>query len=260
MADTIKNSGTNSEHRLCRSRAEASPAKRVLGIIKNILTGLVVAIAVCMMIFTIVSVTAFNRNDRSLFGYRAYIVRSDSMSYTDFNSGDLILVKEVDPSTLKEGDIISFTSLNAVNFGEVVTHKIRSLTTTDKGEPAFITYGTTTNTDDEMPVTYEYILGQYRTAIPVVGRFFTFLKTIPGYVCCILLPFLILIIIQGVNSVRLFRQYKQEQNEALQVERAQIAAEREEIQRMMAELKMMRSEAGITDKAENSNEATAPKM
>ena len=68
------------------------------------------ALAACMMIFTIVSVATFDRADRNLFGFKAFIVLSDSMKKTDFNAGDLVLVKEVDPSTLKEGDIIAYTS------------------------------------------------------------------------------------------------------------------------------------------------------
>ena len=62
------------------------------------------------------------------------------MSKTDFGAGDLVLVKEVDPSTLKEGDIIAYTSQNTSNYGETVTHKIRKLTTDANGEPCPI-YG-----------------------------------------------------------------------------------------------------------------------
>ena len=81
--------------------------KKALGIIKTALVWLVVLLAVFMMIFTVLSVTTFNRNDRSLFGYKMYIVNTDSMAATDFAAGSLIMVKDVDPSTLKEGDIIS---------------------------------------------------------------------------------------------------------------------------------------------------------
>lgn len=58
--------------------------KKAWHIIKAILLWLVVALAVCMMGFTIVSVNTFDRMDRSLFGYKAFIVLSDSMSATDF--------------------------------------------------------------------------------------------------------------------------------------------------------------------------------
>lgn len=210
--------------------------KKALNIIKNIFVWLMVVLAVGMMIFTIVSVTTFDRSDRSLFGFKAFIVLSDSMSKTDFSAGDLVLVKEVDPSTLKEGDIIAYTSQNTSNYGETVTHKIRKLTKDVNGEPGFITYGTTTDTDDEIVVTYPYVLGKYQTHIPKIGQFFMFLKTTPGYIVCILIPFLLLILIQGINCIRLFRRYKQEQMAELREEREKIEAERAESQKMMAEL------------------------
>ena len=220
--------------------------KKALNIIKNIFTVLVVLLAVFMMIFTIVSVNTFDRTDRSLFGYRAFIVLSDSMSATDFEAGDLVLSKEVDPSTLQEGDIISYQSTNAENYGEVVTHKIRRLTTDSEGNPGFITYGTTTDTDDENVVTYSYVLGKYTGRLPGVGKFFQFLKTTPGYIVCIFLPFLVLILIQGINSIRLFKRYKREQLEEMEAQRekeqAELAAERKESQAMMEELLKLRQE------------------
>ncbi|MGN0492547.1 MAG: signal peptidase I [Acutalibacteraceae bacterium] len=215
---------------------------KALNVIKNIFVWLMVILAVCMMIFTIVSVNTFDRSDRSLFGYKAFIVLSDSMSKTDFSAGDLVLTKEVDPSTLKEGDIIAYSSQNAENYGETVTHKIRKLTTDANGEAGFITYGTTTDTDDELVVTYPYVLGKYKTHIPKIGSFFMFLKTTPGYIVCILIPFLLLILIQGLNCIRLFRRYKQEQMDEMKEEREKLEAERAESQKMMAELLELKSQ------------------
>ena len=215
---------------------------KALKVIGNILVWLIVTAAVCMMIFTVVSVSTFDRTDRSLFGYKAFIVLSDSMSKTDFCAGDLVLVKEVDPSTLKEGDIIAYTSQNTSNYGETVTHKIRKLTTDANGEPGFVTYGTTTNTDDETVVTYPYVLGKYSSHIPKLGTFFRFLKSTPGYIVCILVPFLALILIEGIRCIRLFRKYKAEQQAELQAERDKIEAERAETQRMMQELLQMKAQ------------------
>lgn len=216
--------------------------KKVLKIAKQVIVYAVAALAVCMMVFTIISVTTFNRNDRKLFGYRAYVVLSDSMSKTDFDAGDLVLVKEVKPSTLKEGDIISYISQNTENYGETVTHKIRSLTTDANGEPGFITYGTTTDTNDETIVTHPYVLGKYQTHIPNVGNFFQFLKTPQGYIVCILIPFMLLIIYQGLNCIRLFRRYKKEQNEEMQAERDKIEADRLENQKMLEELQALKAQ------------------
>ena len=226
--------------------------KKALNVIKNIFVWLMVILAVCMMIFTVVSVNTFDRSDRSLFGYKAFIVLSDSMSKTDFSAGDLVLIKEVEPSTLKEGDIISYTSRNTANYGETVTHKIRSLTTDANGEPGFITYGTTTDTDDETVVTYPYILGKYKSHIPKVGKLFQFLKTTPGYIVCILIPFLLLILIQGLNCIKLFRRYRQEQLAELRAEREKIEAERAEGLKMMAELQALRAQLSPQVNTENS--------
>lgn len=232
--------------------------KKALNIVKNIFVWLVVVLAVCMMVFTIVSVNTFDRSERSLFGYKAFIVLSDSMSRTDFSAGDLVLVKEVDPSTLKEGDIIAYTSQNTENYGETVTHKIRKLTADANGEPGFVTYGTTTDTNDETVVTYPYVLGKYKTHIPKVGKFFMFLKTTPGYIICILIPFLLLILMQGLNCVKLFRRYKQEQMDEIKEERRKIEAERAESQKMMAELLALKAQlAGQqTDTAVNEADQT----
>lgn len=216
--------------------------KKVLNILKTTLVWLLVLLAVSMMIFTVVSVTTFNRNDRDIFGYKMYIVNSDSMAKTDFDAGDLIVVKETDPSTIKEGDIITFMSQDTDHFGETITHKVRSLTTDAEGQPGFITYGTTTGVDDESIVTYPYVLGKYEFHIPGLGTFFNFLKTTPGYFVCIFIPFMLIILYEGVRFFNLFRRYKKEQMEEMQSERDKIEAEKMENAKMLEELKALKAQ------------------
>lgn len=217
--------------------------KKILNIIKNIITYLIIIFAVCMVVFTVISVNMFDQTKRNIFGYKAFIVLSDSMSKTDFNAGDLVISKEVeDPSTLQVGDIITYQSTNSENYGEIVTHKIRELTNDAEGNPGFITYGTTTDTNDENIVTYSFVLGKYQGRLPGVGKFFQFLKTTPGYIICIFMPLFILIVMQGINSVRLFKKYKEEQQLELQAEKDKIEAERAELQKMMSEMMAMKEE------------------
>ncbi len=223
--------------------------KKALGIIRTVLVWLVVLLAVSMMIFTVISVTTFNRNDRSLFGMKMYIVNSDSMAATDFNAGSLILVKEVDPSTLKEGDIITFMSQDTDSFGETITHKIRTLTTDAEGNPGFVTYGTTTGVNDDTIVTYPYVLGKYQRHIPALGTFFNFLKTTPGYFLCIFTPFMLIILYEGVKFFNLFRRYKQEQMQEMQEEKDKIEAEREANAKMLEELKALKAQLETTQPA-----------
>ena len=216
--------------------------KKAWNILSNALVWIIVVITVAVMVFTIVSVNTFDRNDREIFGYKAFIVLSDSMSATDFDAGDLVLVKEVDPTTLKEGDIIAFTSQNQENYGKTVTHKIRRLTRDANGDPGFVTYGTTTDTDDDAVVTFPFILGKYQFSLPGVGNFFHFLRSTQGYIVCILIPFVLLILYQGLNCVKIFRQYKAEQMAELQAEKDAIEAERKKSEEMMAELLALKAQ------------------
>ena len=210
--------------------------KKTFETIKDVFTWLISAVAVGMMIFTIVSVFTLNQRDRNVFGYRAFIVLSDSMKASDIDAGDVVIVKETDPTTLDAGDIIAYISQDPDFFGETVTHMIRRKTTNQNGDSGFVTYGTTTDTDDKVIVTYPYILGKHTLTLPKVGTFFTFLKTTPGYILCILIPFLLLIGMQAWDCVVLFREYKKEEMEEIQAEKAQLEEERKRSEEMMQEL------------------------
>jgi len=227
-------------------------AKRALGIASKVLTWIIIAVTVFMMVFTIFSTLTFDRNDRNLFGIRFYIVLTDSMSPSEnnkddkvhFNAGDIVLIKNVDDAkALQPGEVIAFVSQNSDSFGETITHMIREVRTSEEGNViGYVTYGTNTGTDDEALVEPEYVLGTYAGKLPKVGHFFSFLKTTPGYIVCILVPFLLLILWQGVNVVRLFKQYKREQMADMEAERAQLAKEREESARMMRELQALKEQ------------------
>jgi len=231
--------------------------KYILNIAVKIVTWLLVAFTVFMMIFTVFTVTTVDKNDRDIFGAKFYIVQTDSMSKSDknadmdvhFNAGDIIIIKNVkDPRSLQAGDIIAFISTNSVSYGETVTHMIREVKTTEDGRVlGYVTFGTNTDTNDEALVEPEYILGSYAGKLPQVGNFFAFVKSTPGYIICILVPFLLLILYNGVNVIRLFRRYKREQMEEMQAEKDRLEAERAENQRMMQELLALKAQLDKKD-------------
>ncbi len=220
--------------------------KKVFSILKKSVTWLLIAFTVFMMIFTILTVTTVDKNDRAIFGVKFYIVRTDSMSKSEnnadmdihFNAGDIVIIKNVDDRTaLLEGDVIAFLSTNSSSLGETVTHMIREVKRTADGRVVgYVTFGTNTGTDDEALVEPEYVLGKYTGKLPGVGNFFAFVKSVPGYIVCILVPFLLLILYNGVNVIRLFRRYRGEQMAEMQAERDELDREREENRRMMEEL------------------------
>jgi signal peptidase I len=239
--------------------------KKILGISAKVLSIIIIAVTVFMMVFTIFSTLTFDRNDRNLFGIRFYVVLTDSMSPSKnnkedkvhFDAGDIVLIKNVkNKAALKEGDVIAFVSKNKPSFGETVTHKIRRVEKTDDGKIiGYTTYGTNTGVDDDVIVQPEFVIGKYAGKLPNIGHFFAFLKTTPGYIVCILVPFLLLITWQGVNTVRLFKQYRKEQMADIEEERAQIAKEREESAAMLKELQALKEQLA-KQQSENSSEKT----
>ena len=227
-------------------------AKKTLNIALKVATWLLITFTVLMMIFTIVTVTTVDRNDRGIFGYKFYIVLTDSMSPSEnnkdmdvhFDAGDIVIIEEVDDRTnLQPGDIISFMSTNSDSYGQTITHMIREVQKTEQGKViGYVTFGTNTGVNDEALVAPEEVLGVYSGKLPGVGNFFEFVQSTPGYIVCILVPFLLLILYNGVNVVILFRRYKREQTEALKAEKDQINAERAENQRMMQELLALKAQ------------------
>ncbi len=215
--------------------------KKALHIAGNILTVLILIFALFMTAFTIISVRTLGGN-ANILGYKPYIVLSDSMRDT-FQVGDISVSKAVDPATLEPGDIVTFTSIDPDHYGEVVTHKIREITTYE-GQPAFVTYGTTTGEDDAYPAPFDQVVGEYVFRVPKLGYFFQFLKTPAGYVTVILLPFLVLIGLQIVRFVRLIGQYRKEQKVQLDETQSELEAERAESRRMREELARLRAQVG----------------
>ena len=226
--------------------------KKILNIALKVFTYLLVAFTVFMMLFTVITVTTVDKNDRNIFGYKFYIVQTDSMSLSEknpdaeiyFDAGDIIVSRTPkDPAALQPGDVITFMSINSSSYGETITHMIREVKVSDSGRVlGYETYGTNTGTSDEALVTPDYVLGVYVAKMPAVGRFFAFVKSVPGYITCILVPFLLLIGYNGTNVIRLFRQHKREQMAEIQAEKDQIEQEREEAKRMMAELMALKAQ------------------
>ncbi len=223
--------------------------KKTLKIFKNIIVWGLVLFAVLMMCFTILTATVANPNGGWLMGHKMYIVLSDSMKKTDFDAGALIFINDTPFSELKEGDVITFRSPSPENENEIVTHKIRQKVLMENGESAFVTYGTFTEKNDTVAVDEFHYIGKYTWSIPWLGYAFEFLKSTPGYFVCIFIPFALLIIIQALNCVKLFRRYKAEQLAELKAERDLIEEERQKNQDMLNELKALKEQLSAKNEA-----------
>lgn len=211
-----------------------SKTKKALKITGNVLTVAVAILVVIMTVLTVFSMV-FNRDGTaSVFGVQAYVVQSDSMT-PEFAAGDVIFSEEVNPEELVAGDIITFISRDSASYGQTITHCIREVTT-HNGELAFITYGIATGVDDGTPAAASDVLGRYTFRIAGLGSFFEFLKSVPGYIVCILLPFLVIIGLQVANIVSAVRAARAEKVAAAAAERSRVEALEEEVARLRAQV------------------------
>ncbi len=193
----------------------------ILSIIGRVIRYLIYAVTILTIGFTAyVLINYQETDDEEAWKYKLYTVLSDSMQ-EDFQSGDVVIIKNVDSEELEVGDIITFYSIDPLTEGGVYTHKIREITTYE-GELAFETYGTTTGDSDLYPALAEIVVGELVYVLPDVGFFTEFVKSNEGYVVIILIPILICIFLEIRHIIKIVKGRKTEQN-PMSEERQQIA-------------------------------------
>jgi len=119
--------------------------------------------------------------------------------------GGIVVIKPVDPETLKIGDIICFTLTEPTS----ITHRIINIT--DQG---FITKGDANNAPDQWIVKKENIIGKVILTIPFIGYIGYFVRTPTGFILLILLPASLIIIMEIRNIVKELRKQKFEQTKS----------------------------------------------
>lgn len=206
--------------------------KKSSSLVVKIIKIFLISIASLILIITFLSVKNINNDaGKGLFGYKFFVVLSDSMK-PEFQSGDIVVIKKIDANELKVGDIITFYT----HKGNVVTHKIIDKTTIESKE-AFITQGINVEQADEKPVYLDNVIGKYTFSLPKAGYIFYFLKSPTGYYSLIFTPLMILVIINGVSFINTFKKYKEKQKEEL---KEKLEDERKKTEMMKDELQQLK--------------------
>ena len=165
--------------------------------VKIILSILILMILLPILFVNLVILVDSYRNPNeipSFFSWKPFIVLTGSMNQ-EIASGDLAIVKEVDPNTLKEGDIIAFKVDNIV-----ITHRIVGIRSINN-QKQFITKGDNNSTQDEGYVNEEQVEGIYKFKIKRLGDLAMFLQTTKGIVLCLSIPIALLILLQIIQNI-----------------------------------------------------------
>ena len=167
-----------------------------------------------------------------IFDTAPLIVVSDSMTIEKdesgniisgaFNKNDLIFIKKVDPTTLKEGDIITYVAKD----GSIVTHRIfLKGTTEDKNASAFVMKGDYNTSIDQDPISYNQVVGLYKGRIAGIGGVANFLQSPIGVIVVLGLPLACILIIDLIKKKK-ENQLANSKNAELETELAQLKAEK----------------------------------
>ena len=175
-----------------------------------------------------------------LIGYECYNVISPSME-PEYSVGDLIYVKEVDPSTVKVGDVITFV----VNEDLVVgTHRVVRI---DNEKKQFITKGDTNDTEDA-PVHFNNLIGVPKFSIPKLGYVSDFVQNPPGMYITLGLGLLLIALVFLPDIIKKKEKVVADPEKAPETtpeaaeKQAELNAISEENERLKAELERLRAE------------------
>ena len=178
---------------------ESKKKVTILGVIKGIIIGILLVILM-LNIYVMVQAKAKPNSVPSIFGYKPFIVLSGSME-TEIYVGDLVIVKEVDPSTLEVNDIIAFRDSENL----VTTHRIINIVNTDKGK-CFETKGDNNNTKDDSIVCPDSVEGKYHSKISKIGNAILFIQQPLGFAVMMMSIFIICIFIYLISNRNINKQ------------------------------------------------------
>ena len=165
--------------------------KKKVKIIKIIL---LIILVVILYNIALVGISEANKLDGfNFFGYKAYIITSESMKPTIY-IGDVIITKPCIQDELKTDDIITFKKNNEITN----THRIIKIIDEDE-KKSFITKGDNNELQDEKEVKFEEIQGKVILTIPKLGKIIELMQN-KIVILVILLIILIILFMSIINS------------------------------------------------------------
>ncbi|MGM0110196.1 signal peptidase I [Enterococcus sp. DIV0187] len=126
-----------------------------------------------------------DKTDKSLFGYRIYSVKTNSMktdkSMSDrfkgesFEKGDLLFVKLRKPSSIKVNDVVTFVPNGIEDNSIYLTHRVIKK---DAEKDTVVTRGDANNMDDP-EISNRQIIGIVSFVVPMAGKLLTAIQENP---------------------------------------------------------------------------------
>lgn len=135
--------------------------------------------------------------------FSLYTIITPSMT-PNINVYDVVIDVKVDkPEDVKINDVITFNSSIPGVHGGTITHRVIAVSKDADGNYHYRTKGDFNLVDDGVDVEFKSIVGKVALRIPQLGRAQAFLATKTGWLFCVLVPALYVIIKDILKIIRL---------------------------------------------------------
>ena len=95
-----------------------------------------ILIIMCVLLIAVIVLQKVTANNKSIGGYRIFRVITGSMS-PEYDVGEVVISKEVDPEDIKVGDDIVYQGLYGEYNGKIIMHKVIGIDKDENNELTF---------------------------------------------------------------------------------------------------------------------------
>ena len=135
--------------------------------------------------------------------FSLYTIITPSMT-PNINVYDVVIDVKVDkPEDIKINDVITFNSSIPGVHGGTITHRVIAVSKDADGNYHYRTKGDFNLVDDGVDVDFSNVVGKVALRIPQLGKVQSFLATKTGWLVCVLIPALYVIIKDILKIIRL---------------------------------------------------------
>ena len=182
--------------------------KKIFFTLVNLISVLVIAAAVVVLLTVVLTKPG---EAPQIGGYTVLRITTGSME-PEYKIDTLILVKNVEPDTIKSNDVISFYSKDPALDGAVNTHRVVEVEK-DGDHWIYTTKGDANNVVDAYTVDAKYLIGKVVASSLVLGKLARLGSNPLIFIPIILIPLAIILISNIVKTAKLANTLAQEEEE-----------------------------------------------
>ena len=162
------------EHAIIKKKTNKSVFLKIWNFISTLIVVVVALLAVALV-------------GVRIFGFTPYSILSPSMT-PEYQVGDLVYVKSVNPEKIQTGDVITFVANDDLL---LVTHRVDEI---NRENSLIYTKGDTNQERDAVPVHYENVVGVVKFSLPKLGYISNYFSSPSGRYAGIAIIFVLILL------------------------------------------------------------------